>query len=170
MLPGDFENDSPNFAKALEVWYPAIAAPSSTPRSLKRFVNHVRYLAMRQRALASSRSWAERLALRLNGQTDEVPSPQSTPIPEEMLVALSTIHHLNPEWLERNDIVSNDPPVLGPPSETSSQEEIELLTALRTCIKKHEQTSEKDEDFNKWPPSEKDRDRLLAILGTIRVH
>ena len=169
--PGAFENDSPNFAKALTVWYPAISAQSSTPRALKRFVNRVRYLAMRQRAQTPYRSLAERLALRLNGKAETTPitgrSSKPTAIPEEMLVALSAVHNLNPDWLERIETVSAA--VLPTPSQPLKEEELELMKALRNCIKGHEATSETDEDFNKWPPSEAERDRLLAMLGSIRV-
>jgi hypothetical protein len=43
--------DSPLFRAALDVWSPLIMAVMNTPRGAKRFLNRVRYLAMRQRAL-----------------------------------------------------------------------------------------------------------------------
>ncbi|HLA62972.1 MAG TPA: hypothetical protein VK610_00980, partial [Rhodothermales bacterium] len=41
--------DSTAFEKALTVWGPVIGLRARTPRALKRFVNRVRYYAMRQR-------------------------------------------------------------------------------------------------------------------------
>jgi KAP family P-loop domain len=43
--------DSPKFREALDVWSAVVMSPMNTPRGAKRFLNRVRYLAMRQRAL-----------------------------------------------------------------------------------------------------------------------
>ncbi|HYR30047.1 MAG TPA: P-loop NTPase fold protein [Thermoanaerobaculia bacterium] len=50
--PGLIVHDSEEFVAALEAWQPLIFAKHRTPRSLKRFINRVRYLAMRQRPQA----------------------------------------------------------------------------------------------------------------------
>jgi hypothetical protein len=42
--------DSPRFRAALDIWSPLVMSIVNTPRSAKRFLNQVRYLAMRQRA------------------------------------------------------------------------------------------------------------------------
>jgi KAP family P-loop domain len=44
--------DSPDFEKALVMWVPLIHYVFRSPRSLKRFLNKVRFLAMRQRGLS----------------------------------------------------------------------------------------------------------------------
>jgi hypothetical protein len=46
--------DSPLFRVALDVWSPLVMSVMNTPRSAKRFLNRVRYLAMRQRALSET--------------------------------------------------------------------------------------------------------------------
>jgi photosystem II stability/assembly factor-like uncharacterized protein len=48
--PDSVVDDSPNFKKALDIWSDVIAARYSTPREVKRFMNFVRYLAMRTRS------------------------------------------------------------------------------------------------------------------------
>lgn len=40
--------DSPEFIDALDRWHPMIFAKCETPRAIKRFLNRVRYMAMRQ--------------------------------------------------------------------------------------------------------------------------
>jgi KAP family P-loop domain len=57
--PGLVVRDSPKFVAALEIWHPLVSARQeslrqdllrqATPRTIKRFMNRVRYLAMRQR-------------------------------------------------------------------------------------------------------------------------
>ena len=42
-------DDSPDFRKALEIWGPVVALRRETPRGIKRFMNWVRFLAMRVR-------------------------------------------------------------------------------------------------------------------------
>ena len=42
-------DDSPGFRKALEIWGPVVALRRETPRGIKRFMNWVRFLAMRVR-------------------------------------------------------------------------------------------------------------------------
>ncbi|MBC8145270.1 MAG: hypothetical protein H7X80_06760, partial [bacterium] len=47
--PSSNLTDSHEFTEALDIWLPVITAIDNTPRSLKRFVNHVRFLAMQGR-------------------------------------------------------------------------------------------------------------------------
>jgi hypothetical protein len=47
--PGLVIDDSPEFRDALEIWSPLIFAKEGTPRSVKRFLNRLRYVASRQR-------------------------------------------------------------------------------------------------------------------------
>jgi photosystem II stability/assembly factor-like uncharacterized protein len=86
--------DSPTFAEALRVWHPVVALRHPTPRSLKRFKNRLRYLAMRQRVQAAVPSVFAtiRAALRrlLRRDAPAAPPALSTDaIPEATLVALA---------------------------------------------------------------------------------
>src|SRR6202035_63449 len=81
--------DSPAFERALATWHPLLFAKHNTPRALKRYVNRVRYLAMLQRPRGEEATWLHRLAiLRRPPATTTM---TTTPLPEEVLVALSAI-------------------------------------------------------------------------------
>jgi len=59
--PDPVVRDSAEFTKALAIWRSVVFARRRTPRSFKRFLNRVRYMAMRQRRLARSRTGWESL-------------------------------------------------------------------------------------------------------------
>jgi photosystem II stability/assembly factor-like uncharacterized protein len=98
--------DSPAFRSALGIMHPFILLGGSSPRSLKRFVNHVRYVAMRSRTGDDEPSPSERLAHSVRsffGRSSlYTPSAASTqvPLPEELLVALAALHRCGEHWLE----------------------------------------------------------------------
>jgi hypothetical protein len=97
--PGVVTKDSQPFTDALEqVWYPVVLAKQSTPRSAKRFVNRVRYLAMRQRAFHDQASTWERA---LYPQRLREPGGAVDPraIPEPLLVAMAAIEQLEPSLI-----------------------------------------------------------------------
>jgi photosystem II stability/assembly factor-like uncharacterized protein len=150
--------DSPPFRKALEIWHPVVTAKRKTPRSMKRFTNRVRYLAMRQRPpKESSRLWQR---LRRKGE----PTPaQKTPalVPEPALVMLCVVDDFNPRlvrdersWSElslwSNSVID--------PSGIASQEE------LRTALVKHKT------DFPSGWPTPKHRETYLEITAGLRVN
>jgi len=85
-IPNRFVRDSANFEKALSIWQPWIGLQRSTPRAIKRYVNYVRYLAMRYKNIDV-------------GNRDV----ESQEINEENLVALSAIHAIEPAWLTDDD-------------------------------------------------------------------
>jgi len=103
--------DSPNFVAALQIWHPILFARLSTPRATKRFMNLVRYLAMRQRRQNESHPPMTQFFKRLKagflgGKTaadvkDEIVAGSSNPkpIPDEVLVALAALQQLNPAYL-----------------------------------------------------------------------
>jgi hypothetical protein len=95
--------DSDEFTRALQAWHPLLFSRRSTPRAAKRFLNRVRYYAMRQREVPEERR-IDRLAGRLSAWLRRSPppsgaSPAGETIPEHVLVALSAIEHCHPEWL-----------------------------------------------------------------------
>lgn len=55
--------DSKNFVDALEIWHALIAQNNPTPRSVKAFVNRLRYIASRGDNLADTRREAHLVAL-----------------------------------------------------------------------------------------------------------
>jgi hypothetical protein len=90
--------DSPEFVEALKIWLPVITAKQNTPRSVKRFLNRVHYLAMLQRpqgeTIKSTTSLFSRI-FQTNGapQTNGTIAQDKVNIPESVLVALSALHH-----------------------------------------------------------------------------
>jgi hypothetical protein len=95
--------DSDEFTQALKAWHPLVFSRRSTPRSAKRFLNRVRYYAMRQRDLPEERridrltAWA---AARLRRGAAPAAAVEAVDvIPERVLVGLSAVEHCHPEWL-----------------------------------------------------------------------
>lgn len=95
------EKDSPDFQRALRFWFPLLYQKDPSPRAIKRFLNRVRYLAMRQRGQAPRTKLGHRLreVLRLR---EPLPAPaqgRGQAISEDVLVALGAIDLLAPDWL-----------------------------------------------------------------------
>jgi hypothetical protein len=86
--------DTGPFARALEIWEPVVFRAVKTPRGLKRFLNRVRYLAMRARPGSEVVSRWERWF-----HPPAPPTPERPHIPEPALVALAAIQALDPEGL-----------------------------------------------------------------------
>ena len=122
-LPEVQVHDSQEFLAAIDRWYPLLYATSPTPRRIKRFLNRVRFYAMRQRTAEPRRSrltaLGERVSSllhrRLSGNSGRQPNQQSdrmetasNRIPEDLLVALATLEQTHPEWLE-DDLLWEDP-------------------------------------------------------------
>jgi photosystem II stability/assembly factor-like uncharacterized protein len=99
-------DDSPAFREALAALQPWILLGGHSPRSLKRFINHLRYLAMRFRSDKATKTTGERMrhaiAVWFGRETIETPvasAVRGAP-PEEVLVALAAIYRCNEQWLE----------------------------------------------------------------------
>lgn len=90
-------HDSPRFKDALKVWQPWIAARRLTPRNIKRYMNRVRYIAMRFREESPPPAtlW-QQLQQRLSGASRPL---QDCSIDEPILVALSAIQMIDPDWV-----------------------------------------------------------------------
>lgn len=114
--PGLVVKDSPKFIDALKIWHPLVFARSSTPRSVKRFMNRVRYLAMRQRRQKDDPPAWKRLLTRFSstepGAADAEKEQQvdgAVHIPDELLVALAAIQHFNQRWLTNVEALLPEP-------------------------------------------------------------
>jgi len=161
--------DSVVFSKALEIWYPLVVARQRTPRSVKRFMNRLRYLAMRQRTTRVGyplwktfifrNSVLARLAKWLR-----VPEPTpvlnpAAPMPESILVAVAAIDQLEPEWISdegafRAIAVGNVP----------AREEVAGTGQLmRDAIKKH------NEQFRNWSTVAGYRQKFLDLSANVTV-
>jgi photosystem II stability/assembly factor-like uncharacterized protein len=58
--PNEIIQDSRKFTEALEIWQPVIGRQYKTPREIKRFLNRVRYIAMRWRKPSQQKALFER--------------------------------------------------------------------------------------------------------------
>jgi hypothetical protein len=63
--------DKPDFRQALQIWGPVVGSIASSPRERKRFVNRVRYLAMRQRGETSPIQFWKQLISKLLRKPNE---------------------------------------------------------------------------------------------------
>lgn len=100
-------DDSPAFREALSILQPWIMVGGSSPRSLKRFINHVRYIAMRFRPAEDIPTAYERITNRIRVWFGRAPIdsgnwdvPPRLQLSEELLVALATLHRCNESWLD----------------------------------------------------------------------
>jgi hypothetical protein len=85
MQPEPVVSDGPEFKKALRIWLKGIVKTRDTPRAVKRFVNRLRFMAMRLRDLSA---------------VDKTKRP---PLDEAGLVALAVIEDLNNDYLGETD-------------------------------------------------------------------
>jgi hypothetical protein len=99
-------DDSQNFRRALAVFRPWILLGGDSPRSLKRFVNHLRYIAMRFRSDVDPPTLWDRTLTRVQAWFTPPPAVPSEPSParasleEPLLVALAAIYRCNERWLD----------------------------------------------------------------------
>ncbi len=102
--------DSQPFIDALNIWRPVIMLNHRTPRSIKRFLNRVRFYAMCQRALAAPAAHMSPGGVipAFVGWLRAMPAPQPQ-LPagmeekEHLLVALAALHDVAPEAIGRQD-------------------------------------------------------------------
>lgn len=96
--PVKLTEDSDDFLTALALWHPWIAAACPTPRLVKRFLNRLRYLAMRHRPPEPAPApWHRRVLGRLRHSPPE--SPAEAGFDERALVALGAIYEFRREWV-----------------------------------------------------------------------
>jgi hypothetical protein len=92
-------HDSDEFRRALRAWSPYIvAARQPTPRTAKKFLNRVRYYAMRQSAHTPPDTVVDVLLRRLGFRPPRAPQRQRA-LSEELLVALAAVQECAPDRL-----------------------------------------------------------------------
>ncbi len=102
--PLRFTSDSKTFRDALTIWYPWIVLVRRTPRTIKRFLNRLRYVAMRLRIEPDRLSLWERMKKQFFGEElQPAPDKPSEGVPEPVLVALGAIWHVDPGWVKDTD-------------------------------------------------------------------
>ncbi|HJU06383.1 MAG TPA: hypothetical protein VJ692_14650, partial [Nitrospiraceae bacterium] len=149
--------DSPEFEKALRIWLPIIITKQHTPRSIKRFLNRVRYLAMLQRQPSETEkpwtaitAWMKKRAGFIEAVRLQKPT---TEMAESILVALTAMHHSQVE--ERRPFMEADHGV--------DAQALEETTLLQRVIDEH------DKAFSNWTDVDGCRDTFYGMLKGIRV-
>lgn len=165
--------DSLKFEKALRIWHPLIYARHNTPRSMKRFLNRVRYFAMRLRSYGKEPSAWSRILSAVGVAKKSAEEAQDRPldVPEEVLVALSAIHHADDSWLDDPAALAAGPtgaqwePAAPPSAEGDPASPPTLETALREAIGRHRSTFP-----GSWPPTGSQIARFRKLYAGIRVN
>ncbi|RLJ17577.1 hypothetical protein DJ030_13475 [bacterium endosymbiont of Escarpia laminata] len=141
--------DSPEFTEALEIWLPWIMGRQTTPRSVKRYLNLVRFFGIRLRRQ----------------------------VKEPTMVALSAIHYFNERWLSDADKFAMvldgkldglfdelmEGESLSPQAEALKQEMTKAVEGFQAWVDELGEQSP-DNPRGIWPPSESDRKAVMAIL------
>lgn len=172
--PETVVKDSKEFRQALEIWHNFIHSKQNTPRAVKRFMNRLRFFAMRLPQEEQSDSVMLRLQ-KLAGAVpllrrfvqpedrDLIQQPGNGRMAESTLVALSALYNFNTGWLEEKThwkeirsgtLVSNG---------LSQFQAKWMEQALQEAIALHKK------HFHKWPPSDEEVDELLRLSHGIRV-
>jgi hypothetical protein len=90
--PRMFSKDSGDYITALRSWAPLILHRRATPRALKRFLNHLRFLDARQSALEEGQSplahGLSEMIKRTNVKTSTDPGAVAKRLSEDQLVCL----------------------------------------------------------------------------------
>jgi len=150
-------HDSSSFKQALEFWHPWIVLDKSTPRTLKRYLNHVRYLAMRYRDSEGESS--------ADGELENVN--------EETLVALSAIYSLDSRWFtEENFVKFRDRDHMKmmliskfPMLNAKNDQDVErVISQLQQAFTLHEQRFPLSDSFSRT-----NRERFLHIMAQTDV-
>jgi hypothetical protein len=143
--PRPMTTDSRDFREALERWSEVIQLRQPTPRALKRFLNRLRFWAMRLRAekepVQTVSPW-QRLFSRgpeARGQPDSMS--------EAALVALAALHEIRAELV-------TEPGKLGGSLDTEDG-------AVKKALDEERKAS--------GHPTEEDRLRFLKLLGTVQI-
>jgi photosystem II stability/assembly factor-like uncharacterized protein len=175
-------HDSESFTEALNVWSPFLYSKRKTPRAMKRFLNRVRFYAMRQQAhmpvetlwdricgwlsrwssLSSAIRWvrsddiAEKVRLAEQQQEAEAPkdSVDKKAIPEDVLVALTSIRECRADWLQKPELFADFPEFL---------EEVDEREPLPESVQREMQ------DFRRWGPLTPYREKFLRLSDSVRA-
>ncbi|MBI4489368.1 MAG: hypothetical protein HY694_09810 [Deltaproteobacteria bacterium] len=150
--------DSKNFKDALVIWDDVITEAYRTPRTLKRFMNNLRWLAARTRKNRPAPNFAERVKQAWQDIIGNRPLEEPGEIPEPVLVGLATLQAAG--FNSRNGDI--DQFLL---SSTSLANNNLASGNVDAAYAQHCATAEKDRDFGNWPPTPEQVKRFFELLG-----
>lgn len=162
--------DSPVFKEALRIWHGTVVFRNNTPRAVKRFRNRVRYYAMLQRTTQQLGPLGKRLFSRLTFRRELLETDEQA-IPEDILVALTAIDHLDGKWIreDRNWATAlldraDAPFEIGASRQARADQEFKERGVLQAAIKDHLAYS-----AGHWPPDDTHREKFLKLTEGVRV-
>ena len=167
--PVKLTEDSDKFMQALKTWHPLIAASCPTPRMVKRYLNWVRFLAMRYRpAEAEAAGIWTRLSRRFGfaAKPGQAAAEAEKVFDEDILVALSAIYQYRREWVldfKKFEQIANNGFVQLLRDEQNRQKEnwdalpVKVYNALSS--------------FNQqdWQKAAEQRERFIEAIGDVDV-
>ena len=154
--------DSPRFGEALDIWYPYLLSHHRpTPRTLKRYQNRIRYVAMRQRPAEPATDPLERLLRRWLGVPAE-PDSADDALPESLLVALGALQLVDPQALVA------EAGVLTPADATKGAAAAGSLAQARALAEAVERHRAHFGDAS-WPPSPAAVRRFLKLSEGVAI-
>lgn len=139
-------HDSEEFTRAIDAWCDVVRLRRNTPRSLKRFMNRVRYMAMHQMPPEPRESWFSGLLQRKGTAQPLEEEFSEAGMRESTLVALSALHYLDPALPARA-------------AGLSGTAEPAIINAIRAH----------DGHGFEWPPSQAEIDRFYEIIPMVRM-
>ena len=159
--------DSPEFIKALRIWHKLVVAKQATPRSVKRFMNRVRYFAMHHQPQQTQPGMLKKILNRFAAEKNNTTVDTQEYIPESILVAMTAMHHTNSEWLDNDDLFKprTNPAVVEYAKNTAASGDKDL-----SHKELYESTLKHIENFEKWPPTAEQRALFRKIAAGIYVH
>ncbi len=105
VVNGGVERDSQSFVTALRIWHPLVTAKTNSPRAAKRFLNRVRYIAMRQRRQSQTSPFLRGF---LPGRITAQPAGEvEQPIHDSLLVVLAALEQFDSTWLASGTSLAN---------------------------------------------------------------
>ena len=138
--PHVVERDSRDFRTSLATWLPLVAARQNTPREVKRFVNRVRLLAMRQRAEGEAAAHLD----------------------EPMLVALGALHHVDESLLDAPPVPGTGAKVAASLVQGGHAWGHRIGKPLDDAVAAHAAVAP-------WPPGPDEVLRFRELVGSVRL-
>jgi hypothetical protein len=158
--PNVVVKDSKEFEDALAIWHEVLFSKQRTPRWIKRFMNRIRYVAMRERPLSEGlprwQMLRRNVGLGLRSQKTAASDQKASLLPESLLVAFAAILSVDPHWFEQAD-------AFDPPAKDADENErgISLLTR---CKRMHQKA------FGNWNLARERYSRYQQHVSGIRVN
>jgi hypothetical protein len=167
-------HDSESFTDALNTWSPLVYTRRNTPRGIKKFLNRVRFYAMRQEAHLPTQTQWDRVIAWMRRQpalgtamgwllaepaaaTREPVAAKEEPtegtIPEDVLVALSSIQECRADWLEKPELYEDFSGFL----------EANAVEPLPATVQ------ESLDDTRRWGPLTAYRERFKRLSAGLRI-